>query len=89
MLNRLLDLVCMNLTQLSIYLPLVVHTDLSKYSFLFAVLSRRSFADILNFDFQQLFDTLEELADTSLKSQTILSQQGCRMGLDSFVLFCT
>lgn len=89
MLNRLLDLVCMNLTQLSICLPLVVHTDLSKYSFLFAVLSQRSFADILSFDFQQLFDTLEELADTSLRFQTILSQQGCRMGLDSFVLFCT
>jgi len=79
----------MNLTPLSICLPLVVHTGLSKYWSLFAVLSQRSFVGILNSDFQQLFDTLEELADTTLRFQPIRSQQAGCMGLDSFVPFCT
>ncbi len=85
--NTLPGLVCMSLLLLSTSLPLVVHMDLDKYWSLFAVLSQRSFVGILNFGFQQLFGTLEELLDKTLRFQTSLSRLGRRRGLGSFVPF--
>ena len=87
--NKLVGLVYMNLKLLPIRQIQASHKDLGNCLPSFAVLNLKNAVGMLMFDFQQLFDTLQELADTSLRFQTILSQQGCRMGLDSFVLFCT
>jgi hypothetical protein len=61
--------------------------DLDKYLSWFAVLSQRSFVGMLSFDFQQLFDTLEELLGKTLQFQTSRSRLGRRRGLGSFVPF--
>jgi hypothetical protein len=77
----------MNLKPLSTHLPLFVRTGLSKRLFWFAVLSLKSFVGMLSFGFQQLFDTLEELLDKTLRFQTSLCRLGRRRGLGSFVPF--
>jgi hypothetical protein len=79
----------MNWIQSSIALPQAAHTGLDKCLSWFVVLSLKSFVGILELGFQQLFDTLEEPLDKTLRFRTSLSQQGSRMGLGSFALSCT
>ena len=61
---------------------------LSKPLIVVLLLSRQNLADTLFAFLQLLLGTLVALLGTTLRFQTILSQQGCRMGLDSFVLAC-
>ena len=87
--NKLVGLVYMNLKLLPIRQVQASHKDLGNCLPSFAVLNLKNAVGMLMFDFQQLFDKLEEPLDKTLRFQTILSQQASRMDLDNFVLFCT
>jgi len=77
----------MNLIRLPFALPQVARTDRGKHLSWFAVLSLKSFVGMLSFGFQQLFDTLEEPLDKTLRFQTSRSRLGRRRDLGSFVPF--